>query len=383
MFTSRFFFPFLILTAVIYWLLKGRKIRTGFLILSSYAFIGYFDVNALIVTIGLTLYTYFIAVLIEKSKNKKIIHHAGVWGLIIVLAAFKYLGFLAGTINNLVGFFKVLPVFRIETLLLPLGISYLVFKCISYLTDIYWGIVKKDTLLNFACYNSLFTIFVAGPIERFERLQPQLEINNRGFNSEDLSYAFKRIVFGLFKKLVLADWIGYFINPVWQNQNQYSSLIRIAALVGFSFQVYFDFAGYSDIAIGSSRLFGLRIMENFNNPYLAPNISQFWRRWHISLSDWIRDYIFFPLSQGKTSRFWLVICVPVIAMSICGLWHGAAWHFVIWGAWHGIGISILQHWNKIKRQYKLMRNLSKNRMFYYFSVIFTFVFVTAGWSWFR
>lgn len=181
----------------------------------------------------------------------------------------------------------------------------------------------------------------------------------------------------------MADWLGYLINPVFRGPEHYSSLIQIAALFGFSLQVYFDFSGYSDIAIGSSKLYGLTIMENFDNPFFAPNISQFWRRWHISLSDWIRDYIFVPLSQKSTSKFWMFVCTPIIAMGICGLWHGAAWHFVIWGIWHGVGIAIWRLWSQFKRQHRSLSKAAEAVWFQYVSVVITFVFVTVGTWWLR
>lgn len=383
MFTHLYYFPYLVLTAIIFWLLPQSRLRSAWLTLCSYAFIWYFDHKAVFVVIGLTVFTYLIAFWMERNPKSKLAHGTGVIGLLLVLIAFKYLGMLSGTINSLLVFLSSLPVFRMEKLFLPLGISYIVFKYISYLTDIKWGIVKKGRLLDVACYGSLFTIFVAGPIERFERLKPQLEADAKPFKLDYLETAFQRIVFGLFKKLVLADWLGYFINPVWQHPDQYSNIIRIGALFGYSMQIYFDFAGYSDIAIGSSKLYGLKIMENFNNPYLAPNISQFWRRWHISLSDWIKDYLFFPLSQNKKNMFWLIFCVPVIAMALCGLWHGAAWHYVFWGIWHGAGISLLQSWNAIKRANKKKLSFVNQPWFTYLSTILTFIYVTLGWWWFR
>jgi alginate O-acetyltransferase complex protein AlgI len=155
------------------------------------------------------------------------------------------------------------------------------------------------------------------------------------------------------------------------------------ALLGYSFQIYFDFSGYSDIAIGSSRFFGIRIMENFNNPYLAPNLSQFWRRWHISLSDWIRDYLFFPLSKLSSTKLWQIFFVPVIAMALCGLWHGPSWNYVIWGVWHGMGLSVLQLWNSYKRNHKRLAKATKANWFSYAGVFMTFSFVTLGWWWFR
>jgi len=244
-------------------------------------------------------------------------------------------------------------------------------------------LVKPGRFIDFLLYSSLFTIFVAGPIERFERFKPQTEQPKLPFSWNNIEYGFTRIVFGMFKKLVLADWIGYFVAPVWASPHHYAEFIRPLALIGYSFQIYFDFAGYSDIAIGSSRLFGFKIMENFNNPYLASNISQFWRRWHISLSDWIRDYLFFPLSKLSAKRCWQMIFVPVIAMAICGLWHGSAWHFVLWGTWHGVGLSMLQLWNQYKRKHKALAKATRVGWFGYAGIAINFAFVTLGWWWFK
>ncbi len=210
-----------------------------------------------------------------------------------------------------------------------------------------------------------------------------MEVNKIEFTWQNIDYGFTRIVLGMFKKLVLADWIGYFINPVWDKPYLYSSWIGLLALVGYAFQIYFDFAGYSDIAIGASRLFGFKIMENFNKPYLAPNISQFWRRWHISLSDWIRDYLFFPLSHIGSKKFWQIFCVPIIAMALCGLWHGPAWHFVFWGVWHGVGLSIYQLWSEKKRIHKNLNRATKAPWFKYSGILINFSFVTLGWLWFK
>lgn len=382
MIISFYFFGVLILSALIYWLLPGQKLRTIFLIIASLGFIGIYDKFAVLVIFLLTIYAYGFAYLIEKQKNKKLFHRFGIIGLVIVLSIFKYLEFFADMISNMTCFIAGLPVFHFEKLLLPLGISYIVFKYISYLTDIYWGIVRKGNFIDFLLYGSLFTIYVAGPIERFERFKPQIEAKLM-FQVSFLENAFQRIVFGLFKKLVIADWIGYFITPVWENQSSYSLWIRILALLGFSIQIYMDFSGYSDIAIGSSRLLGLKIIENFNWPYLQPNISKFWRNWHISLSDWIRDYLFFPLSRLSESKPWLTIGVPLIAMGLCGLWHGAAWHFVLWGLWHGMGLAILQVWNRQKKLHKLKPIKLFNKPFPVFGIACTFSFVTIGWLLFR
>lgn len=377
------FFGILILTLFLYWLLPWQRARNWTLVISSLLFLYLTDKWSFVVVLGLTVFTYLFGQLIHRSRKQGMPHFLGVAGLLLILALFKYLGFLTGIANELLSFLDGLPEFQIEHLLLPLGISYITFKHISYLTDIKWNLVTPGRPDDFLLYSSLFTIFVAGPIERFERFKPQVEAKGIRFDWSDSEFGFRRIVFGLFKKLVIADWLGYFTSPIWQNQESYTLWIRSLALLGYSLQIYFDFSGYSDIAIGSSRLFGLRIMENFRNPYLAPNISQFWRRWHISLSDWIRDYLFFPLSRVSQSKLWLKLAVPLIAMGFCGLWHGAAWHFIVWGLWHGMGLVLYQFWSEFKRKHGSLGIIKRTRSLVFAPTLINFVFVTFGWLYFR
>ncbi len=378
MITSLFYFIILTATFLVYWLLPNKYyIRQALLIVSSFIFIYHFDETALVITVILTLYTFFSGYLIKKIKKKGLIHFIAVTGLLLCLVYFKYIGLLANTMNSLNEFVQLLPIFKIENILLPLGISYIVLKHISYLTDIKWKVIKETNFIDFLSYSTLFTIFTAGPIERYERFQPQIQNKGLKFSPTFLEEGFQRIVYGLFKKFAIADWIAYFINPIWQNQNDYSIEIRALALLGFSFQIYFDFSGYSDIAIGSSRLFGIKIMENFNYPYLKTNISQFWRSWHISLSDWIRDYVFMPLAKVSNNKIWFYFFVPVIAMGLCGIWHGAKWGFLFWGIWHGIGLSIYQIYRKNAKK-KRNDNFPKKVI----ATFTTFIFITTGWLWF-
>jgi len=374
------FFGILILSLILYWAIPWQRVRNWILILASFAFIYQNDKWSVVVVLGLTGFSYLIGLLIAKKQHKGLIHLTGLLGMLTLLVFFKYLGFLTGILNSLTAFIGDLPAFDIAGIILPLGISYIVFKHISYITDIKWGLVSPGRFDEFLLYSSLFTIFVAGPIERFERFKPQVEQKRIPFVWSDAEFGIRRIVFGMFRKLVIADWIGHYINPVWQNMDQYTAWIKILALFGYSIQIYMDFAGYSDIAIGSSRLFGIRIMENFRNPYLAPNISQFWRRWHISLSDWIRDYLFFPLSRLGKGKFWLKFSVPVIAMALCGLWHGAAWHFILWGVWHGMGLALYQLWCDHKRRHKELNKLVKTGVFNLPAILLTFVYITLGWT---
>lgn len=359
-------------------MMPSQKLRNLFLSFTSIAIISYYDLSSAIIIITLTIYSYYSGKFIFRTATPGVYHKLSIIGLIIFLIIFKYLGLLTSSLESVNSFFNALPQIKIIHILLPLGISYIIFKHISYLTDIYWKIIEPGSLADLLLYSSLFTIFVAGPIERFERFKPQ--INDKiTYNSQYLNEGFMRIVIGLFKKLVIADWIGYFITPVFNFSGEYSVLIRFLSLIGYSLQIYFDFSGYSDIAIGSSKVFGFKIMENFNYPYLQVNISQFWRNWHISLSDWIRDYVFFPLSRLNRSKFYVIIIVPIIAMGICGLWHGPEWHFLIWGISHGIAIAVFQIWSQLKRKYLIIYKISELKTFNILSTVLTFLFVTFSW----
>ena len=383
MITSITFFIILSASFVLYWIIKIKyKSRPFLLIISSVLFLFFFDRSAVLITLILSTYTYSSGVFLLKQKNKGLIHIISIIGLLLSLALIKYFGLFQTVLQSINEFTRILPSFEMKHILLPLGLSYLVLKHISFLTDIKWGIIKEITIVDFFAYSFLFTIFTAGPIERYERLQPQLDNREMKLKWSFVDEGFRRIVFGLFKKLVIADWIAYFINPVLQNRNEYPMYIQILALFGFSFQIYFDFSGYSDIAIGSSRLFGLNIIENFDYPYLKRNISQFWRSWHISLSDWIRDYLFMPLAKLFDNKIWLFIFVPLISMGLCGLWHGAKWNFILWGLWHGLGISIYRVFTYYEKRNESIRKISKSIFIKPVSIILTFLFITVGWIWF-
>lgn len=365
----------------VYWLIKKQRARNIFLTIVSAVFIYAADKSAFIVLIIMCLYTYLFSLKILKASSKPLYHKISIAGLIIILAIAKYAGYLDKYFLSVHNFFSGEGTF--EGLLMPLGLSYITFKHISYLTDVYWGLNKRVNLIDILFYSSLFTIFLSGPIERYDRIDKQINSGRIGFSSNFLFESIERISYGLFKKFVIADWIGYFIMPIWKHPDEYSFFYQTAALIGFSFQIYFDFSGYSDIAIGASKAFGIKIMENFNYPYLSENISQFWRNWHISLSDWIRDYIFFPLSKLSNNKVWAIVIVPILAMGICGIWHGSEIKYLYWGLYHGAGISVYQVWNQYKRKRRNIRKLSEAKYFTVISVFVTFVFVTIGWMFFR
>ena len=370
MITSPFYFVLLAGSVILFWVIPRNNLRIIFLALTSLAIVSYWDHWAGVIVIILSSFSFGIAKAIENGRHKTLIHKCGVVVLVLLLFTFKYLGFLDQTFNSLLRLIHASPSsFSINDILPPLGISYIVFKLISYITDVLWGVVKPGRYIDVLCYSSLFTIFAAGPIERFERLKPQLENKEVAFKAEFIEVGIRRIIYGLFKKLVISDWIAFFIGPILKSTGEIPSTLRMIALVGFSIQIYTDFSGYSDIAIGSSKLFGLTIMENFNWPYLSTNMSKFWRSWHISLSDWIRDYLFFPLCRWSDKTIWIIFFVPLIAMGLCGLWHGASWNFVLWGMWHGLGIASVQVWHRYRIKSWIIQNNYAKAFISFFSAI--------------
>jgi alginate O-acetyltransferase complex protein AlgI len=373
------FFVIVFFSVIIYWFLPKQWLRNIILISASYVFIFLTDFKTGCFVLLISLFTFAWSFLLAKEKNKILFLRIGMIILILTLFIFKYLLFAGNVFNSSAGFLGIKAVISLDNFFIPLGISYIIFKYVSYLTDIYWGICPRGKLFEFLAYGSFFTIFVAGPIERFRTFQPQIN-EKKNFLFENISSGIKRIIIGLFKKTVIANWVGFFIAPYILNIKSYDILFIFLILIGFSIQIYADFSGYSDMAIGSSLLFGFKISENFNYPYLQSNISMFWQNWHMTLSSWIRDYIFFPLNIFFKNNLLRIIFVPVIAMGICGFWHGAEWKFIMWGVMHGVGISIYQFWKiYIKKKFKFHLKGYTEKIV---GIIITYIFVTLAWFWF-
>lgn len=367
------FIAFLVVSLIGYWLLKNQTHRIILLTTASIGYIFLLDFYTGSFVVALTGVTWFLGKFVYQKKTAGVL--AG--SIVIVTAAllyFKYSNFFLVLIE-----LKELKVD--EKLFLPLGISYITFKHISYLVDIYWEKIERGNFAHFLLYSSFFPIYLAGPIERFENFEPQLQEKFK-FSSEHLEEGYTRIVFGMFKKYVLADGIGILITRDIASNAVPGLPKEVVNLLLFSLQIYFDFAAYSDMAIGASRFFGLRIMENFNNPYLKSNISLFWNSWHISLSEWLRDYIFYPLSFALREHKILNYFTPVITMFVCGLWHGASTGFVIWGLWHGLGLFLYQFWAKTALA-RSIKTLPGQPVYHGIGAVITFTFVTIGWLWFR
>lgn len=326
-----------------------------------------------------TLTDYFLALLIEKQHKKKLKILLLLISLSVnlgLLFSFKYVDF---TISNLNAFFEWEHPLPLMNFLLPVGISFYTFQTLSYSIDVYFGRQKAERHLGyFALYVSFFPQLVAGPIERFSRLTPQFKTNHK-LVYENFSNGFRLIIYGLFIKMVIADNISAFVDAVYLSPASYDSVDIATAILFYSFQIYADFYGYSLIAIGSARLMGINLMDNFKTPYLAKGIGEFWQRWHISLSTWFRDYVYFPLGGNRVKKVrWMINILIVFLVS--GLWHGANWTFIAWGGLYGIVYLI----ENIANQ--LIRFKSATKTFSALHILLaakTFILVSLIWVFFR
>ncbi|MBV9080548.1 MAG: MBOAT family protein [Elusimicrobia bacterium] len=335
-FLTPWFWGFFALVLPVHFIVQRRKARLFWILLTSVVFQAYFaGLRGLPPIIALELITYFAALRFSNGGSRRWLH-AAIAANVGALVFFKYLDFLSGYLFSLIGMrphgSSILVSLRLP---IPLGISFFVFEFVHYLVEVDRGMKPARSWLRFWAFASFFPSLVSGPIKRFPDFDRQLDDLPRPDSSDALAGA-QRMVVGAFKKIVLAEPCHAF--AVWFVANP-GRFPLSTLLVALSLQIYFDFAGYSDIAIGVSRSMGLIVPENFENPYGGRNISEFWRRWHMSLSTWIRDYIYIPLG-GNRVPLWRKILNGAIAMFLCGLWHGAALHFGLWGLWHALLLSV-------------------------------------------
>jgi D-alanyl-lipoteichoic acid acyltransferase DltB (MBOAT superfamily) len=347
------------------------------LLAASYYFYASWKVEYLALIVLSTIVDFYFAQQIAKSENefkRKLYLGLSLSINLGLLFFFKYTGFLFQSVNDFFGVCALdfeLPLFKI---LLPVGISFYTFQTLSYTIDVYRReIVPEKNIGKFALFVSYFPQLVAGPIERSSSLIPQVKRENI-YNYDNLKSGGKIVLWGFFKKLVIADNISLIVEPVYSNPTAYGGMELVLVPIFFAFQIYCDFSGYSDIAIGVSKMFGIDLMDNFKRPYSAYNIVDFWKRWHISLSSWFRDYLYIPLGGnrvGKWKRFVNVFLVFLIS----GIWHGANWTFLAWGAIHGVYVLLFELFKKIGGTQWVPKGVV--------SQIFTFFFVCVAWVFFR
>ena len=337
LFNSIEFALFLIIVYVLYWLLKdSRRWQNNLLLLVSYIFYGWWDWRFVFLLMLSTIIDYSFGLLIYNSQNRKKLYlWLSIFNNLAVLFFFKYFNFFADSTQAALSFFGITmnPVFI--NIVLPVGISFYTFHGMSYVIDIYRGNAKPiNSFVDYSLFVSFFPLLVAGPIERATHLLPQIT-TDRKFNYTQSADGLRLILWGLFKKVVIADNCAVFVNQVFEQSATASKVELALGAIFFAFQIYGDFSGYSDIAIGTAKLFGIELLVNFRTPYFSRDIAEFWRRWHISLTTWFRDYIYIPLGGSRVSPM-KAIRNTMIVFLISGFWHGANWTFIVWGALNGL-----------------------------------------------
>tara|TARA_R100000935_G_scaffold36196_1_gene56927 strand:+ start:24122 stop:25585 length:1464 start_codon:yes stop_codon:yes gene_type:complete len=378
------FFPIFF---VLYWVVhKKLTLRNVFLLLSSYVFYAWWDWRFLFLIIFSSVVDFVVGGQIERAKTKSAKRTLLIVSLVTnlgLLAYFKYANFFIDSFINSFNFLGgSLDSFALN-IILPVGISFYTFQTLSYTIDIYRGRLKPvKEWLPFFTFVAFFPQLVAGPIERASHLLPQF-YKKYDFDYDRVKSGLLLALFGLFKKMVIADRVAILVNQVYNNPGDYSGHELIIATVFFAFQIYCDFSGYSDIAIGISRTLGFDLMKNFKSPYFSRSITEFWRRWHISLSTWFRDYVYIPLGGSRKGNYRTYANLFIVFL-VSGLWHGAAITFIIWGAVHGVFIVVEKILKETSwTQAGTVAKFSKSYVGQLFWMLFTFVIVCFAWIFFR
>jgi len=374
LFNSWIFIVFFIVTCGVFLGMIRTRFWLHWLLIASYFFYGWLNPLYVVLIVYTTVVTYFSGMRIENSSGKKIWLLISILNNILVLGFFKYAGFASENLNALLHFFNFSLVIPQPGFLLPVGLSFYTFIAAGYSIDVYRGTISAErNIIRFAAFVSFFPYLLAGPIERAHNMLPQFKTTPT-IRMEHITEGLSLFVVGLFKKIALADFLALYVAKVYGNPSEFQGLASLMATYAFAWQIYFDFSGYTDMARGCARILGFNLMLNFDNPYLASGLGEFWRRWHISLSCWFRDYLYIPLGgnrKGKLNTYRNMI----LTMLVAGLWHGAAWNFVIWGGLHALGRCVTRELESTRfyrdRLPKILKQL----------IVFHYVCVT--WIFFR
>jgi alginate O-acetyltransferase complex protein AlgI len=380
LFNSLSFAIFLPIVFLLYWFVmhKNLKLQNILLLVSSYFFYSCWDWRFLFLLIFSTLLDYFTGIKMSDAKNQ---NQKKVWFLISViinlgfLGFFKYYNFFIESFTAMLTEFGLKPNPYTLKIILPVGISFYTFHGLSYVIDIYRSRIKAEkNFIDYSVFVCFFPLLVAGPIERATHLLPQVK-SKRVFSNELFNEGILQIAVGLFRKIVIADSLAKYVDVVYGNPDIYNSITLILGTVFYAFQIYYDFSGYSDIAIGTSKLFGFKLLQNFRLPYFSTSITEFWRKWHMSLSFWLRDYLYIELG-GNRSGILKTYRNLFLTMLLGGLWHGSNWTFVVWGGIHGLFLSIEKYLNSTPAL-KFLKQIS------FLGYIYTFIVVCFAWIYFR
>lgn len=388
LFNSLEFLIFLPIVFLLYWyIFKSLRFQNLFIVIASYIFYGWWDWNFLLLIAFTTFCSFISGLLLEhyeqSRKIQKVISASNILLNLAILCLFKYYNFFR---ENLVALFQTIGIeldWVTLNVILPVGISFYTFQALSYTIDVYQHKMKAShDIISFFAFISFFPQLVAGPIERATHLLPQFE-KSRKFNYPMAVDGMRQILWGLFKKVVVADNCAAIVNMIFNDYQSFDGPYLFMGAIFFTFQIYGDFSGYSDIAIGTARLFGIDLMRNFNFPYFSRDVAEFWRRWHISLTTWFRDYIYFPLGGSRCSKSKAIRNTFIIFL-VSGFWHGANWTFICWGAYHALLFIPLfligkNRTNKdIVAKGRILPSLKE-----FIEIAFTFLLVVIGWIIFR
>lgn len=381
-FNSFAFLIFAIVVLAVYTMLRGRPLRV-WLVCMSYVFYGWANPWYIFLLIISTVLDFTIGLRLANEtsqRNRKRFLTASLIGNLGLLGVFKYSGFAVRSLNDILAALGVQSNLVPPDILLPVGISFYTFQTLSYTIDVYRRKLEPTrSFTTFALYVAFFPQLVAGPIERATHLLHQLK-EKRVYKSDDVLQGFSRVLWGLSKKVVFADRLGWYVATIYNNLDRASNTEIVLATYAFAFQIYLDFSAYSDIAIGLARMMGIHLRENFRWPYLARNISEFWQRWHISLSTWLRDYLYIPLGGSRRGTVRTAINL-VVVMFLGGLWHGADLKFIVWGLWLGGALGVYHTYATV-----LKKNSSADdpfRLWDLIGIVVTFHVVWVSWVFFR
>lgn len=388
LFNSVEFFLFFPIVFLIYWIFLGKKLKAQntFLLISSYLFYSFWDYRFLSLLLFSTILDYFSAHKIHNSSQNSTKKY-WLWLSILLnlgfLGFFKYYNFFIGSFAELLSNFGLKPHIWSLQIILPVGISFYTFHGLSYIIDVYKERIKPEkSFIDYGLFVSFFPLLVAGPIERATHLLPQIK-KERLFNYSRAVDGLRQILWGLFKKVVVADNCAKYANIIFNQSEEFSGSTLLIGALFFTFQIYCDFSGYSDIALGTARILGFDLLKNFSFPYFSRDIAEFWRRWHISLSSWFRDYVYIPMGGSRVSKLKKVRNVFVIFL-LSGFWHGANWTFIVWGFLHAIYFLPLLMLGKNRNNLNTNSTIALLPKFTEaISILATFSLVTFAWIFFR
>ena len=391
LFNSIQFAIFLPIVFLLYWFVFDRfisksehqlRLQNAFIVVASYVFYGWWDWRFLLLIAFTSFCSWGSGLLIGKAESKK---KAKTWmwlNIVLnlgILALFKYYDFFVTEFAKL---FHISTDGLLLKVILPVGISFYTFQALSYSIDVYRRKIEptKDIVAFFA-FISFFPQLVAGPIERATNLLPQF-LKKREFNYDIAVDGTRQILWGLFKKIVVADNCAVYVDKVFSNYTDQTGSTLLLGVIFFAFQLYCDFSGYSEIAIGTAKLFGIRLMRNFNNPYFATSFADYWKRNHISLTTWFMDYVYYPLIGGSDKLWYWNLCM-IITFLLSGMWHGAGWTFLLWGLYQGVFIVISMNLSKSRKRFEKRHHLKDNKIYEFFTMLVTFFIVCVGLVLFR